>query len=65
VEYGLTEMGRNVLIPRQDLGHRAKAHSHTSQRDAARRRYDSLKLGQIPDPVLGKFDSPRPRNRFR
>ena len=29
VEYGLTEMVRNVLIPLQDLYHRAKAHRPT------------------------------------
>lgn len=63
VEYGLTEMGRNMLIPLQDLCHRAKA--HIPQRDAARKWYDSLKLGQIPDRVIGKSIAPRPRNRFR
>jgi DNA-binding HxlR family transcriptional regulator len=30
VEYGLTETGRNVLIPLRDLGHRAKTHRPTS-----------------------------------
>jgi len=29
VEYGLTEIGRRVLIPLQDLCHRAKAHRPT------------------------------------
>lgn len=47
--------GRNVLIPLQDLCHRAKA--HIPQRQAGRNRYDSLKLGQIPDRAIGKFDS--------
>lgn len=45
-----------------DLCHWAKA--HIPQRHAARKRYDSLKLGQIPDPAIGKFDSPAPTEPF-
>ena len=39
VEYGLTEMGRSLLLPLRDLCHWAKR--HVGERDAARRRFDS------------------------
>jgi DNA-binding HxlR family transcriptional regulator len=39
VEYGLTAMGRSLLLPLRDLCHWAKR--HVAERDAARRRFDS------------------------
>jgi DNA-binding HxlR family transcriptional regulator len=39
VEYGLTGMGRSLLMPLRDLCHWAKA--HVDERDAARKRFDS------------------------
>jgi DNA-binding HxlR family transcriptional regulator len=39
VEYELTDMGRSVLKPLQDLCHWAKA--HVEERDAARPRFDA------------------------
>jgi DNA-binding HxlR family transcriptional regulator len=39
VEYELTDMGRSLLKPLQDLCHWAKA--HVEGRDAARQRFDA------------------------
>ena len=62
VEYGLTEMGApysfrsgTCLMGRRPTFLNAQA---------GRNRYDSLKLGKIPDPAIGKFDSPAPTEPF-
>jgi DNA-binding HxlR family transcriptional regulator len=39
VDYSLTDMGRSVIKPLQDLCHWAKAHA--DERDAARKRFDA------------------------
>ena len=48
VEYELTEMGRTLLKPWQELCHWAKA--HVEERDAARRLYDAAAPGTLPRP---------------
>lgn len=46
VEYGLTDMGRSLLMPLRDLCHWAKA--HVDERDAARKRFDSATMKTSP-----------------
>ena len=52
VEYSLTEMGRSLIRPLENLCHWAKA--HVDERDAARKRFDAAaKLGKATGKAVG------------
>jgi DNA-binding HxlR family transcriptional regulator len=48
VEYALTDMGRSLIKPLQDLCHWAEA--HVAERNAARKRFDlAARASELPD----------------